>query len=98
MDPVSWLLIEPGWKVTASDGKSVGKVIEVVGDSEKDIFNGLSISIGFFAKARYLPAERVTNIVDREVQLDLPSRAIKELDEFDRPPPSEQILPPDRST
>jgi hypothetical protein len=96
MDPVSWLMIEPGWKVKASDGKSVGKVIEVVGDSDDDIFNGLSISIGLFAKARYVAAERVTTIVDGEVQLDLPSDAVKRLDEFERPPASEKILPPDR--
>ena len=31
-DPVSWLLVEPGWKVVASEGSEVGKVDEVVGD------------------------------------------------------------------
>jgi hypothetical protein len=97
MDPVSWLMIEPGWKVKAADGKDAGKVIEVVGDSEKDIFNGLAISIGFFAKARYVPAERVTTIVDGEVHLDLPPKAVRDLEEFERPPASEQILPPDRT-
>jgi hypothetical protein len=97
MDPVSWLMIEPGWKVKAADGKDAAKVIEVVGDSEKDIFNGLAISVGFFAKARYLPAERVTTIVEGEVHLDLASREVRKLDQFERPPASEQILPPDRS-
>ena len=96
MDPVSWLMIEPGWKVKAVDGKDVGKVIEVVGDTEDDIFNGLSISIGLFSKARYVPAERVSAIVEGEVQLDIPPDAVGRLDEFQRPPASEQILPPDR--
>jgi hypothetical protein len=96
MDPVSWLLIEPGWKVKTADGKDAGKVIEVVGDTEDDIFNGLAISIGLLSKARYVAAERVTTIVEGEVNLDLPSSAIRDLDEFERPPPSEQILPPDR--
>ena len=98
MDPVSWLVIEPGWKVKAADGKDVGKVIEVVGDSEDDIFNGLAISIGFFSKARYVPAERVTTIVEGEVHLDLPSNAVRGLDAFERPPTSAEILPPDRKT
>jgi hypothetical protein len=98
MDPVSWLMIEPGWKVKAADGKDVGKVIEVVGDTEDDIFNGLSISIGLFSKARYVPAERVSAIVEGEVHLDLAADDIRRLDEFERPPPSEQILPPDRRT
>jgi uncharacterized protein YrrD len=98
MDPVSWLMIEPGWKVKAADGKDIGKVIDVVGDSEDDIFNGLAISIGLFAKARYVAAERVTTIVEGEVHLDLPSSNVRKLDEFERPPASEQILPPDRTT
>jgi uncharacterized protein YrrD len=97
-DPVSWLMIEPGWKVKAADGKDVGKVIEVVGDSEDDIFNGLAISIGFFAKARYVPAERVTTIVEGEVHVDLPSKAVRGLDDFERPPASAEILPPDRKS
>ena len=40
-DPVSWFLIEPGWEVVGADGESVGKVHEVVGDQERDIFDGL---------------------------------------------------------
>jgi hypothetical protein len=94
MDPVSWLLIEPGWKAKAADGKDVGKVIEVVGDPENDIFNGLAISIGLLARARYVPAERVTTILEGEVHLDLPSDAARDLDDFQQPPPSEEFLPP----
>ena len=43
-DPVSWLLIEAGWKVLAADGSEVGKVDEVTGDSNADIFDGLAIA------------------------------------------------------
>ena len=31
-DPVSWLLIEPGWHVVDASGKDIGKVDEVLGD------------------------------------------------------------------
>ena len=95
-DPVSWLLIEHGWKVRGRDGKDIGKVVDVVGDSDKDIFNGLAISIGLFAKQRYVPAELVSEIVEGEVRLDLDSGAARRLEEFDQPPASEEILPPDR--
>ena len=44
-DPVSWYVIEPGWRVEASDGDEVGRIAEVVGDSTKDIFDGL-MSLG----------------------------------------------------
>jgi len=94
MDPVSWLLIEPGWKVKAADGDDVGKVSEVVGDTENDIFNGLAISTGFLGKPRYVPAERVTTILEGEVHLDLSSQAARDLEEYEEPPPSEQFLAP----
>jgi uncharacterized protein YrrD len=95
-DPVSWFMIEPGWKVVAADGSDVGRVDEIVGDSNTDIFNGLTISAGLFAKARYVPAERVATIVDGEVRLDLDEKAVHDLDEYDEPPPSEEIVAPDR--
>ena len=51
-DPVSWLVIEPGWKVLDANGDEVGRVEEVIGDSGVDIFNGLSISKGLLAARR----------------------------------------------
>ena len=95
-DQVSWFMIERGWKVVARDGEDVGKVEEVIGDSTDDIFNGLAISTGLFGEPRYVPAERVAEIVDGEVRLDLDHTATERLGEYDQPPPSEEILPPDR--
>jgi hypothetical protein len=43
-DPVSWLVIRPGWKVFAADGSEVGEVDEIAGDDSEDIFDGLAIS------------------------------------------------------
>jgi hypothetical protein len=95
-DPVSWLLIEPGWSVETADGNEVGRVSEVVGDSSNDIFNGLAISTGLLSKDRYVPAEQVGTIVEGTVRLELGSDDVGDLKEYDRPPPSEEILPPDR--
>lgn len=33
---LSWLVIEPGWAVVASDGTEVGYVEEIVGDSDEE--------------------------------------------------------------
>jgi hypothetical protein len=33
-DPVSWLVIEPGWEVVDANGEHLGRVEEVVGDRE----------------------------------------------------------------
>jgi hypothetical protein len=90
-DPVSWLVIEQGWSVVAADGRPIGKVEEVVGDTGEDIFNGLSVSTGVLGKPKYVPAERVSEIVEGEVRLDLPSNAVEHLDDHDPQPPSAQF-------
>jgi uncharacterized protein YrrD len=95
-DPVSWFLIEPGWKVVDAKGDDVGRVEEVVGDSSADIFNGLSVTTGLLGGARYVPAESVTLITDGCVQLQLNRDQVKKLDKHEQPPVSEEILPPDR--
>lgn len=92
-DPVSWFLIEPGWKVVASDGTEVGKVSEVVGDAGEDIFDGLSISPRVLEHPRYVPAERVKSIREGVVQLDLDPGQAERLSRYHEPPPSEEILP-----
>src|SRR5207244_9492322 len=68
-EPVSWLMIEPGWKVVAADGTEIGRVEDVTGDSNADIFNGLSISTGLLARPRYVPAELVAEIFEGSVQI-----------------------------
>lgn len=70
-DPVSWIVIERGWSVVDADGNDVGRVDEVLGDEEADIFNGLRILTGTIAKSTYVPAESVGDIVEGRVQLRL---------------------------
>jgi len=93
--PVSWFLVEPGWKVVASDGKEVGKVDEVVGDTGQDIFSGLSVSQGLLRKRRYVPAELVREIVEGEIRLDGDAARFDRLGTYEAPPPSAEILPPE---
>ena len=45
-DPVSWLLIEPGWTVYDANGEKVGKVKEVLADEQADIFHGVLVERG----------------------------------------------------
>ena len=62
-DPVSWLLIEPGWEVVASSGEAVGTVDEVLGEREADIWDGLTVD------GDYVAAERVGTIVEGRITL-----------------------------
>jgi hypothetical protein len=90
-DPVSWLLIEPGWRVTAADGEEVGRVEAVTGDSGADIFDGLAIASGLFARPTYVPAEQVAEITEGHVRLALARDAIERLGEYDVPPETAEI-------
>jgi uncharacterized protein YrrD len=92
-DPVSWLTIEPGWTVVAGDGTEVGTVDEVVGDANADIFNGLAVATGLLSRPKYVPAERVAEIREGEVRLDLPAETIGHLDDHEPEPPSTEIRP-----
>jgi PRC-barrel domain len=90
-DPVSWLVIEPGWAVVGSDGEEVGRVEEIVGDTGEDIFNGLSVSTGLLTRPKYVPAEHVSEIVEGEVRLDLTADAMEHLDDHGLQPPSAEF-------
>lgn len=92
-DPVSWLMIEPGWQVVAADGTEVGKVEKIVADTGSDIFNGLSISTGLLSKPKYVPAERVQAITEGRVELEISADAVDHLGDHEVQPPSEQFRP-----
>ena len=90
-DPVSWLLIEPGWKVVDASGGEIGKVEAVTGDSGADIFDGLAVATGILARPKYVPAEQVGPITDGTVQLTLERSAFDALGEYDEPADSVEV-------
>ena len=90
-DPVSWYVIERGWAVVGTDGATLGKVEETVGDSTHDIFDGLTVATGRLGKARYVPAELVGEIVEGQVTLTIDRERFGRLDDYKEPPPSEQL-------
>ena len=84
-DPVSWLMIEPGWRVVDARGEELGHIEAVTGDSNADIFDGLSIASGMLARPKYVPAEQVGEITQGTVQLLLDKAAFDALGEYDEP-------------
>jgi hypothetical protein len=92
-DPVSWLMIEAGWKVHAADGTEVGQVDEVVGDSGVDIFDGLAIATSVLGKPRYVPSEEVAEITEGNVWLSLTREQVAQLGEYLEPATTAQIEP-----
>jgi hypothetical protein len=95
-DPVSWLMIRPGWKVFSSDGSEVGQIDEVAGDDSHDIFDGLAVATSALGKPRYVPAEQVGTIFEGEVHLSLSAAEVSSLGDYLEPATSAQIEPDDR--
>jgi hypothetical protein len=92
-DPVSWLVVEPGWRVVDSAGEEVGRVEAVTGDSDADIFDGLAIASSAFAAPRYVPAEQVGEITDGQVQLKLDRAGVEALGGYEEPAESIDVEP-----
>jgi hypothetical protein len=90
-DPVSWFVVERGWQVVDRDGQEIGTVDEVTGDENADIFDGLSVSGGFFGKPQYVPAEQVAEITEGRVALKLSHSEVGALAQFQEPPAELEI-------
>jgi hypothetical protein len=82
-DPVAWLVVEAGWEVVSSDGAKVGAIDVVLGDQNADIFDGLAVAPGMLKKAKYVPSERVGEIVEGRVTLALSQNEFDALDDYE---------------
>jgi hypothetical protein len=76
-DPVSWLMIEPGWRVLAAGGDQVGYVASVEGEVDRDIFDGLEIRHHLIGHEVYVPSEEVGEIVPGEVRLTVTAAELR---------------------
>jgi len=70
-DEVSWRVIEPGIPVIASDGAHVGRVTHVLGDPERDIFDGIGFRRHVWTPHRMVPAAKIARITERGVYLGI---------------------------
>ena len=93
-DPVAWTVVERGWAVVASDGNEVGKVNEVLGDPEADIFDGFAVGVGaVLDRPRYVPSEIVGAIEEGTVHLTIDADAYGRLTLYKPPAQGERSAP-----
>jgi hypothetical protein len=87
-DPASWKVVERGWAVAASDGDEVGRVDQVLGDPEADIFDGLAVGIGtVLTRPTYVPSESVGAIEQGTVHLTIDADEYGQLEPYEESPP-----------
>lgn len=86
-ESVAWRVIEQGWSVVDADGNEVGRVDEVTGNVEDDIFDGITIGDGgtVLTRPRYVPAEHVAAIYRGEIVLDLGPDEVAKLEPYQEP-------------
>jgi sporulation protein YlmC with PRC-barrel domain len=81
-DPISYLALEDGTDVFASDGERVGTVEHVLADAESDIFEGLIIDTRSGPGGwHFADAEQVDAIYERGVVLNVAAGAVERLPE-----------------
>ena len=68
-DPVSWLMIEPGWTVYDAAGEKVGKVKELLADTQADIFHGVLVSEGLLGDNVEVDSDRIAEIHEGHLHL-----------------------------
>lgn len=81
--PISWMTLEKGTSVVASDGSEVGEVGEVVADRQKDIFSGITLSGGLFGTDRFVPADLIGTMTADEVQLTIDQKQAEALEAYE---------------
>jgi len=79
---VAWIAIDEDALVVAADGSEVGKVKEVAGDLEHDIFDGLVVKHSHFGADGYIAAERVKGIWPDRVETDLTAQEAESLPDY----------------
>jgi hypothetical protein len=84
-DPVAWTALDEGALVVAADGSEVGHVMEVAGDEEADIFDGLVLTHAKHGTSHYIAAERVKGIWPDRVETDLTPAEAESLPDYTEP-------------
>jgi hypothetical protein len=97
--PVSYLALEEGAAVLASDGEEVGHVAHVLADEEEDIFDGIVISHGL-GRHTFADAEQVAAIHQHAVSLTISAAEAEALPEPSENPAvmHDDAAEPDAST
>ena len=97
--PVSYLALEEGAAVLASDGEEVGHVAHVLADEEQDIFDGIVIAHGL-GHHTFADAEQVAAIHEHGVTLTIAAAEAEALPEPSENPAvmHDDAAEPDAST
>jgi hypothetical protein len=81
-EQIAWTAVKTGEAVIASDGTSVGKVVEVAALAREDIFHGIVFEHAHHHKNYLAPAADVERITTEAVHLSVDSEKAGQYEEF----------------
>ncbi|MGB2952041.1 MAG: hypothetical protein WBB74_01465 [Gaiellaceae bacterium] len=82
---VAWTAVEADAALVTTDGSEIGRVREIVGDKEADIFDGLVVKTSSHGPDRYVPSERVRRMWPHRVEVELTAAEAEALSEYKEP-------------
>jgi uncharacterized protein YrrD len=93
---VSYMTLEDGVPVYASDGREVGKVAHVLADADLDVFDGIVVACGVIPpEHRFVDADQVAELHERGVVLAIDSELAEALPKPSASPPTMSAGPDD---
>jgi uncharacterized protein YrrD len=90
--PISYLTLEPGTPVLASDGAEVGRVAHVLADADADIFDGIVLDTSVLPGGhKFVDAPQVDSIHEHGVVLAIDAAACEQLPEPGKNPATMEL-------
>lgn len=80
--PISWKTVRADTPVFSSDDEEVGTVHEILGSEQADIFHGIVVRTGLLGKDVMVPAQEVTQLADKRIDLSLSAEQVHALEPF----------------
>jgi hypothetical protein len=77
--PSSWLAILENTPVLSAGGEETGRVKEVIGSEEEDIFHGIVITHGTLTSDVLIPGANVVSITNKKVDTNLSAEEVRAL-------------------
>jgi hypothetical protein len=81
-EQIAWTAVKTGEAVVASDGTTVGKVVEVAALAREDIFHGIVFEHAHHHKNFLAPAADIERITTEAVHLSVDSEKAGQYEEF----------------
>ena len=81
--PISWMTLKKGTDVLSNDSTKVGDVGEVIADTQKDIFSGITLGGGLFGTARFVPADLIDTMTADAVHLTISAQEAENLEGYE---------------